>query len=747
MTWSYGKRWRKPMARSGLLFLLLAFAITGLAVPGYSLLAPENTHRPEQAPTGLTAPPLTRATPAELSLFPTNFTQVNEQGFGDRQNSYAWSMIWWRGKLYVGTNRAFRCVEVAAFDEAVPGFPFSSYPPEDPEVACAPTPQDLPLQAEIWRYTPETGVWERVYQSPNDVPIPDHPDKYVARDIGFRDMKVFEESDGTEALYVASLSSRNLNPGVPPPRLLRTTDGLTFEAVPQDPGTTLGDIDAKSMRTLAVYKGRLYLVIGTLYGSGPLYEAEDPASGNNSFRPVSPEDVQVFEMMPYNGYLYVGTRDLVDGYSVLKTDASGTPPYTFTTVIPPGAYREGRKAKSVISMFIFKDRLYVGTDKPPELIRINPDDTWDLIVGEPRNTPQGRKIPFSGIGDGFDWAFNLHIWRMGEYQDWLYMGTIDASTAWHYFAWAQLLLESQMGFDLFATQDGWYIREITRTGFGHKFDIGARTFATTPYGLALGTANYHYGTRVYLGVTGPVYTTFLPAVVKGLPFGVLARSLVSDPLALIPRRAPPGRLPAPQRLEVEDFQRAAVLSWLPPAGAVRFHIFRSKAIRYPELESPELGSEVWVPGPYEEMALTDRPLFLDTTIQPHARYYYYVLAEDERGRLSPPSNLVRVPNLGPKVTFRFLAAFLARHTPDSQTLTPPPPFTLTSTLQEVQVLVREGNWEGALTRLDTLQRHLEETSLIQARPWLAEDVDILLGKLARRIMLAQLGLLSAEDLQ
>src|SRR5689334_5506841 len=40
-----------------------------------------------------------------------DFTSVAEPGFGDRWNTYPWSMLWWRGRLYVGTNRAFPCVE------------------------------------------------------------------------------------------------------------------------------------------------------------------------------------------------------------------------------------------------------------------------------------------------------------------------------------------------------------------------------------------------------------------------------------------------------------------------------------------------------------------------------------------------------------------------------------------------------------------------------------------------------------
>ena len=43
------------------------------------------------------------------------FRQAAPQGFGDRQNSWAWSMYWWKGKLYVGTNRAWHCAEPVSY--------------------------------------------------------------------------------------------------------------------------------------------------------------------------------------------------------------------------------------------------------------------------------------------------------------------------------------------------------------------------------------------------------------------------------------------------------------------------------------------------------------------------------------------------------------------------------------------------------------------------------------------------------
>ena len=476
----------KPMARN---------AVMGTVLLGVVLLLARSIH---SAPIPLLA----------------KFFQVNEHGFGDRQNTWAWSMRWWRGKLYIGTNRSWLCVQNASLHLFLKVIP---YPPLDPDVECTSSPQDLPLQAEIWRYAPEVQTWERVYQSPNGVPIPGAPGKYVAHDIGFRTMTVFPEADRTEALYVGGVNSQAVNPGVPPPRILRSTDGHRFVPVPQDPGTVLGDLGQASFRSFEVYNGRLYVVAGNIQGGGFLLEATDPKGGNDNFREVTPGGMVVNTVKSFNGFLYLGLFNLSHGYAVVKTDACGPGPYTFTSIVSKGGFRTPRASKTVLSMHVFQGRLYVGTDKPTELIRINPDDTWDLVVGSPRYTPDGWKYPLSGLFRGFNNWYNGHIWQMQDHDGWLYVGTMDWSTTVRGIPVLGRLLRPLMGFDLFATDDGVHFTALTRTGFGDPFEFGVRSFASTPYGLFLGTANNYYGTGIYQALTparsphAPEYRADLPS--------------------------------------------------------------------------------------------------------------------------------------------------------------------------------------------------------------------------------------------
>jgi len=443
-------------------------------------------------------------------LAPYKCVQINEDGFGDPQNTYAWSMAWFKGKLYVGTNRNTQCVERAVIDAYLPELHFYTTFAEQ-NCDCPPCPQDMDLRAEIWAYTPETQQWARVFQSPH-IPIPSYPGKYVALDIGFRGMAVFQEPDGTEALYVAGFTAGEFIPELPPPRLLRTTDGLTFEPLPQEPGTVLGDLGRNGYygyRAMAVYtppgaeKPRLYVTAAHgMLGLGVILESADPAKGNNHFRQVSDADINVFELAVFHGLLYAGGGDDDHGYAVWKTDAIGTPPYKLIPVVTDGAGR-GTAVRCVVSMHAFKGKLYVGSNgvlPPPitcELIRINPDDSWELVVGNPRRTSQGFKTPISGLPDNFGNPLIAHFWRMQDHEGVLYLGTNDRS-GWHIPHRLAARISHEFGCDLWMSEDGEKWLEVTRDGFGDKSNFGIRTLASTPFGLFVGTATEFSGTEIWL---------------------------------------------------------------------------------------------------------------------------------------------------------------------------------------------------------------------------------------------------------
>jgi len=615
-------------------------------------------------------------------------------------------MQWWKGKLYVGTNRAYGCVSQWELQKVTNPTLFP-YPPLDPDMECTPDPADLPLPAEIWRWTPETDTWEMVYRSPNDVDNPDHPGKKIPRDIGFRTMAAHVDRDGTEALYVGGVTGFSMWDGpVPPPRILRTTDGVSWEAIPQMPGTLMGDLPKDSMRTLTSFGGRLFVIHGTIQGAGVVLAADDPAAGNDAWQVVLPQETPVFEMHAFNGSLYLGTLDLSAGYSILKTDTSGLPPFSLTTVIPPGAYSTSTPSDYVLSMHVFDDRLFIGTGsfftpaRPTEIVRINRDDTWNLVMGESRITPEGWKFPISGLREGFGNGFNDHIWRMQGHDGVLYIGTFDGSNQWALAGVAEDTAALR-GFDLYRTSDGWYINAIATDGFGDNYSDGIRNFADTPFGLFFGTKNEHFGLRIW------------------------RRQQPVTPV-----------VPAPERTEVEMRTAGPVLSWKPVSSAVRYRVSRArikKILLYPNL----LGGPS-IPEGFELRAVTRTNYFVDRPLATGDQFLYKVVAEDADANLSASSNLVHVPLPMPPVTFEVLSYVIDRLETRDRFVSAEAVTMTRALIQSALTQVVAGNLSQAASELEGLRQQALNGSLVKAPDHL--DMEIVTDKFKRRVSLAQLGL-------
>jgi len=335
-------------------------------------------------------------------------TRVATNGFGDQGNTEAWSMAWFNNQLYVGTGREVFCVTSAdaAIKAGLPGL----YPPaigKPPRGSCVADYHHLPLQAEIWQYTPGTNTWVRVFQSPNNIQITDNAGKPVmtAREMGVRSLTVVQEPGGVTALYAGTVTTGALfepNGTVGtwpyPPRILRSLDGVTWTPLPQDPGTFLGDISTKGtpeacptcsgssqqfqnfgFRSGGQLNGVLYLQVGNFSGEGRVIASKpgmNPNGGNDNYQYVSPPAgcdttptcagpvLPVWVLESFNGFMYAATGNSAGApgaptlYGVWKTDGTGTAPYTWTPVIgSDAAYSQQtpRPADYALSMKIFPD--------------------------------------------------------------------------------------------------------------------------------------------------------------------------------------------------------------------------------------------------------------------------------------------------------------------------------------------------------------------------------------------------------
>ena len=166
----------------------------------------------------------------------------------------------------------------------------------------------------------------------------------------------------------------------PPPRILRSVDGITFTPLPAEAGTFLGDLvlnsphdfKVRGFRSFAALKGKLFVTASDYRGVGLIIGSANPQAGNNAWSYAGPPaaEMPVWTLEVFNDHLYAvtGDRRFETGYEVHKTLAEGEMPYTFTRVVPAAAGQsvQALKALNALSVGVFQDRLYVGTDRQTE---------------------------------------------------------------------------------------------------------------------------------------------------------------------------------------------------------------------------------------------------------------------------------------------------------------------------------------------------------------------------------------------
>lgn len=438
-----------------------------------------------------------------------DFSRIADNGLGDPYNAYPHSMELFNGRLYVGTMRANLCMlKISKIQTKIKYWP----------VECPDNLYDLDMRAQIHVLDFDTGRWRELFRSPmiegsDGTPVP--------REMGYRCMTVFQgDGDDRPALYCGTYASVK-GQGA---QILRSTDGETFDPVPRPEGF---DDVIITLRLLIPFKGRLFTSPTGRAGGNPnvsmstvVYETRDPA--RQSWIAASASgfgdsgNVSVFEMLAFGDYLYAGTVNF-SGYQVWRTRAEGNPPYAWECVIEKGAWR-GPLNQAVASLGVYRNALYVGSGiqhggidvankvgpAGPELIRIYPDGSWDLVVGAARDTPHGRKEPLSGIGPGFGSVTNGYFWRIGAHDGWLYVGTFNWALMMNYSKsdhWPDLIrrvygrlgpeeiLHNFSGAQLYRSADGENWLAVTKSGFDNPYNYGIRSLMSTPHGLAVGTVN------------------------------------------------------------------------------------------------------------------------------------------------------------------------------------------------------------------------------------------------------------------
>ncbi len=184
----------------------------------------------------------TRATGVDTVQPNLNVQKIAQNGFGDSQNSYSWSMAWFKGKLYVGTARSVHCVEAATLDFYYPGQGYYGGSLDGlPEANCpaerarhGPSRRDLAVHA---GRSVEAGV-----------PVADDPEPTGTGQVrGPRHRLPRHGRLLTTALYVGGVTADEYIPELAasyPPRILRSVDGESFAPLPNGPGKIFNTIGA-----------------------------------------------------------------------------------------------------------------------------------------------------------------------------------------------------------------------------------------------------------------------------------------------------------------------------------------------------------------------------------------------------------------------------------------------------------------------------------------------------------------------
>lgn len=467
----------------------------------------------------------------------SDFVQVNISGFDLLDNSidkngYAYSMEHFTpdgsdtGYLYVGTGNNMGGLIGYYIQTILNGGEITDAPVRPPEIR---------------RYRPDLGpkTWETVFDYRDVETDPNF------RTIGFRFMATLQASDpgkqGQKSTYLYAATQGEES------HLWRSKTGNYGE---WEKVFTLEDLGA-SIRWFDQLDGRIYLAVaydsfGEAPPPGEIWVSDD---GLN-FRPImqdgfgDPNNRGVQAVISYNGWIYAGTKNDVDGFDVWKLrPRTGNPEeYDYVRVVSgggPSSHNENAGMPIVFKgKLYFGTQLYIGGVNPTsgngfqgcDIIRINEDDSWDTIVG-----PHS----LSGYASGFNHFTNAYLWWMEEHDGWLYAGTFDQGGALAsmlsniegvtaLFGGADkadvnldtivsilnfvnifVTLEdyqrmTHAGGDIFKSPDGvnWY--PVTLNGMGDVRNSGWRTMKSCPDGyLYVGSTNNTTGTQIWRAKTPP----------------------------------------------------------------------------------------------------------------------------------------------------------------------------------------------------------------------------------------------------
>ncbi len=316
-----------------------------------------------------------------------NLTGDIGRGFGDTWNRYAWSMQEFGGNLYVGTwnaNVDYKGIITGIVNGEI-DISGGSNPLEGIGFVKS-------QGGEVWKYDVAQKTWQRVVDA-------------TEADAGFRKMIEYGGK-----LYAGTLNSTD---GA---NLFCSADGQDWTTLSGGP---LGDKDNISIRTMIEHAGKLYVGTENNTTGGELWTYNGECwkqIGAGQFD----NDASVAELVVYNGKLYVGTWDFTDRFKLFESSDCGN---TFKDVTPVFAGSDSLNNLGVMQLIEYQGELYLGT--------VNYLDGFTLLRAVDPGDPDGWEvISTDGLGDKSNaYTWTMQVWNdklyMGTFNDGLYSGIYD----------------------------------------------------------------------------------------------------------------------------------------------------------------------------------------------------------------------------------------------------------------------------------------------------------------------------------
>ncbi|MEM9002911.1 MAG: hypothetical protein AAGE59_05205 [Cyanobacteria bacterium P01_F01_bin.86] len=192
-------------------------------------------------------------------------------------------------------------------------------------------------------------------------------------------------------------------------------------------------------------------------------------------------NLAVSELVVFKNSLYAATLNTEKGFQVWGLENSDSRALNWQPILIDGAYRYALN-QQVTKMLPFKGELYIASglqlkkgkehenkSYPAgfEILRIYPDGDWDIIIGNPKFTQDGLKVPLSAQGSGFNDPYSCFIECFDTAQGYLYLGT-----------------QSLEGFQLWRSQDGesWELLPLSEE-LGRNYQVTVQNTMPTSWGL------------------------------------------------------------------------------------------------------------------------------------------------------------------------------------------------------------------------------------------------------------------------